>query len=131
MNFDFINNIAESVGWCAYCAEQNDGKEFVFEFETWTNTAGQNVLVPVVVSSTENKGKLLEQVAHELNECYKAFDPEEAAGLYWQIRDTVRGVPSSLHLLLDDMDEAKGLIERLSYVFAKEWQELPCECCTI
>lgn len=131
MNFDFIDNIAESVDWRAHHSEQNDSTEIAFEFETWTKTAGQNVLVSVVVDATDSKEELLNELVHELNEYYEAFDPEEEAGLYWQNRHNLHGVPSSLRRLLDDMDEAKGLIERLADAFAKAYQDAPCECCVI
>lgn len=131
MSFEFIDNIAESVDWRAHYSEERDGKQITFEFETWTNTAGQNVLVSVVVDATDSKEELLDKLAHELNEYYESFDPEEEAGLYWQNRHNLRGVPSSLRLLLDDMDEAEGLIECLADAFSKAYQDAPCECCLI
>ena len=112
-----LTQIAESVNWQVSYSEQNQGKEIAFEFETWTDTAGQNVLVSVVVNNTDDEQELLEELADKLNECYENFDPKEEAALYWENRHKLRGTPQSLHILLKDMEEAESLIEKLAETF--------------
>lgn len=116
---DFIEAIAEGANWQVSYDTQNEGKEIAFEFETWTTTANQNVVVSVVVDFTDDKDELLESLSKELYDYYESFDPEEEAGLWWNNRDKVRGVPVSLRTLLDDMDEAESLIEKLYKAFER------------
>lgn len=115
--YKLVKKIAENVNWQAYINEQHEGEKVYFEFEIWTDTAGQDVIVSVVVDATDNKEELLEQLAHELNKYYESFDPEEEAALYWGYRHNLRGIPQSLRTLLKDMDEVDALIKELSESF--------------
>lgn len=115
--YDFVEEIAERVNWCVSYSEQNESKELAFDFETWTDTADQNVVVSMVVNLTNDKEELLKSLSKEINEYYESFDAEDEASLWWENRDKVRGVPCSLRTLLDDMDEAEELIGKLAEAF--------------
>lgn len=106
---DYIESTAEKAGWGAHVYE--DKNLINVEFEAWTVTAGQDVLVYISVKDCADIGK-------ELKEYYENYDPEEECKIY--IKNDMlgkRGVPSSIRTLLQDMDEADELIEKLSKAF--------------
>lgn len=88
--------------------------------EFWTYTAGQDVYIDIDFDGT------IKNFVENFAEYAENYDPTEEASYYVESLGK-RGVPSSLKLLLEDMEEVKETLEEVAEIFNDELIEIENE----
>lgn len=105
----FLKKVEEKTD-IAFSISENGGNAkkygYVVEGEYWSDL-GEDVIITLVVDEAD-----IEEVVHAMYECEEAFDPEEHAAEWFNMRGE-HSAPTSLRALLNDADKQAEKLEQI------------------